>query len=59
MRTATNGLMAASGEVINTHDQYEASYFSAIRSIWNSHVLTQQVFNDPLAVSVYDFSDLV
>ena len=25
MRTATSGLTAASGEVINTHDQYEAS----------------------------------
>ena len=31
MKTATAGLMAASGEVIDNHDQYEVSFTTKIR----------------------------
>lgn len=30
MKTATTGLMAASGEVIDNHDQYEVSFMASI-----------------------------
>ena len=31
MKTATTGLMAASGEVIDSHDQYEVSSTASIQ----------------------------
>ena len=54
MNQATSALMLASGEVINSHDQYEVSstFLNHIRhDLQLLTFLTQQVFNDSMAVS--------
>lgn len=33
MSSATTSLIAASGEVINTQDQYEVCYFSTVKKV--------------------------
>ena len=48
LKSASTGLMSASGEVINNHDQYEVSD-SVYSDIYV--LMDHKVFNDPNAVS--------
>ena len=51
MKTATTGLMSASGEVIDSHDQYEVSLILII-TLESVPIDFLKVFNNPGAVSL-------